>query len=50
MIWVREGKTWYSEKLIKKIKDIAEDIVKNDCYENSDAKAQKILNIIEGIE
>lgn len=50
MIWNREGKVWYSADVIKKIKDIAEDIVKNDCYENSDAKAQKILNIIEGIE
>ena len=50
MIWNREGKIWYSSDMIEKIKIIAEDIAENDCYENSDVKAVKILNIIEGKE
>lgn len=56
MIWRVENKvthkidTWYSSDLISKIKEIAQDIVENDCYENSDAKAQRIPDIIEDYE
>lgn len=38
------------EQKLEKIKVIAQDIIKNDCYENSNAKAEKILQIIEGEE
>ena len=41
---------WYPKELIDKIKEIAEDIVDKDCYENSDAKAQHILDIIKEAE
>lgn len=56
MIWNLENKvthkvdTWYSNDIVKKIKEIATDIIEKDCYENSDIKAQKILNIIEESE
>ena len=40
-------KIWYSNDVIERIKKIAKDIVKNDVYENSDAKASEILKIIE---
>lgn len=39
----------YSEA-IAEIKVIAKDIIDNDVYENSDAKAEKILKIIEGVD
>lgn len=32
---------WYEAELIELVSDIAKDIIENDCYENSDAKAQK---------
>ena len=38
---------WYEAELIEKISEIAKDIVENDCYENSDVKAQKILELIQ---
>lgn len=38
---------WYEAELINSIAKIAQDIVDNDCYENSDVKAQKILDLIE---
>lgn len=34
------------EETLDKIKVIAEDIIKNDSYENSDGKAQEILVLI----
>ena len=44
-----EGKPvkWYEAELINSIAKIVQDIVDNDCYENSDVKAQKILDLIE---
>lgn len=52
-------KTWYRAKhgdikntlgtyyeALKDIKNITKDIIENDCYENSDTKANKILGII----
>ena len=38
---------WYEAELINSIAKIAQDIVDNDCYENSDVKAQKILELIQ---
>lgn len=38
---------WYEAELINSIAKIAQDIVDNDCYENSDVKAQKILDLIQ---
>lgn len=38
---------WYEAELINSIAKIAQDIVENDCYENSDVKAQKILELIQ---
>lgn len=35
---------------LEKIAEIAQDIIENDCYENPDAKAEKILQIIESEE
>ena len=40
-------KYWYEGELIELVSDIAKDIIENDCYENSDAKAQKILDLIQ---
>ena len=38
---------WYEAELIELVSEIAKDIIENDCYENSDVKAQKILDLIE---
>ena len=38
---------WYEADLIELVSEIAKDIIENDCYENSDVKAQKILDLIE---
>lgn len=46
-MWVRDNKVWYEAELINSVAKIAQDIVDNDCYENSDVKAQKILDLIE---
>ena len=51
-MWVRvdyKGKPvkWYEAELIELVSEIAKDIIENDCYENSDAKAQKILDLIQ---
>lgn len=38
---------WYEAELVELVSEIAKDIIENDCYENSDAKAQKILDLIQ---
>lgn len=40
-----EGK----DKLLQEIKEIAEDIINNDVYENSDSKAERILEKIKEV-
>lgn len=42
---VRRQRTRYL-KALEEVEEIATDIVENDCYENSDTKANKILDII----
>ena len=44
---IGQEQVWYEAELIEKISEIAKDIVENDCYENSDVKAQKILDLIK---
>ena len=34
---------------LEEIREIAKDIIENDVYENSDAKAEKILNKIDEV-
>lgn len=56
-------KTWYRAKhgdikntlgtyyeALRDIKNITKDIIENDCYENSDTKANKILGIINKVK
>lgn len=54
MIWVFENhlgkQVYYKKDIIDRIKEIVHDIIENDAYENSDAKAAEILKIIEEAE